>query len=446
MPVTTNKDSRSRTLISKPIVQDIIGGYKYIWCEGQEEVFAATIKHVHQDGARAIYGEITIEHEFEEFPKISGIRFNLLATRGRNEISKRIEDLHLPFEVNWTDLIEQVCSETIERVRLGEPVKEIQINSDDELLTPNFILEPFITEGIPTILFGEKGIRKSGLSLLFSACLNLPWYDNPLGFTTTKVQNKTLILDWETEEAAVKYEAQRLARGMQIPSFPLYYRRCGLPLADDLEQIQERIEKTNAKVIIIDSLGGAAGGELNKPDVALRFFSALRKLKITSFIIAQTSKNPETNKSTIFGSTYFQYYARSIFEIVRVGEDIGSDIMHVAIFHRAANLVKRHPAIGFSFTFSENGDAVTIKSEPVSVAALIDKLVKIPQKIIALLNTGPRTSDEIVNLLGSKRNTINQALYRLKDRNEVVKIDDEKWGLISRKYDDSDNGVTNSDK
>ncbi|MDD4874692.1 MAG: AAA family ATPase [Dehalococcoidales bacterium] len=435
-------DNNGLQVISKPIVEDIIGGYKFLWCEGKEQVFSAYLKHIYQNGGKAIYAEVTIEHEFEEFPKLANHRFNLLSTRARTDLTKRMEALQLPFEINWTDLVEQICTQTIDRLRLGEPVKTYWVDYQDEMEPPEYLLKPFILKGVPNVLFGEKGVRKSGLTLLIAACLGVPWTDNPLGLKVPIRPVKSLILDWETEFDIIKYEARRLQKGMNMPTFPINYRRCSLPLTEDLDQIQQHVADTEADILFIDSLGAAAGGELNKPDIALNFFSALRSLKKTSWIIAQTSKGEGTDKRSIFGSTYFTYYARSIFEITRSDSDFAGNEMHIGVFHRWCNLAKLNDPLGISVKFSETGDSVSMEKEELSIVDFMSK-VSTSQKIVEILKRSPKTTEELVNLTGLKRNTIDKAMERLRVKKQIIRSGDgEKWGLITRNYEPSDNHMT----
>ena len=69
------------------------------------------------------------------------------------------------------------------------------------------------------------------------------------------------MLDWETDESIFRYYISRLRKGMNIPICSLHYRRCTLPLISDLEAIQKHTETINANMIVVDSLGAAAGGE-----------------------------------------------------------------------------------------------------------------------------------------------------------------------------------------
>lgn len=407
--------------MSKPLITETIGGYDFLWEDERLQISIRRL-HIHKDGR--VVGELLITTTAQGFKSSilhPPTQINFTADRTRKELSNTLKEKYPQWE--WLTIIDQLAYKIQELTREGEPVKEIWTSEDAP--PPEYLLEPILIKGVPTVIFGEKGVAKSRLSILIATCLLLPWYDNPLGLIAPEKSLKTLILDWETEWDIVRYEAKRLQVGMNLPVFPIYYRRCNLPLADDIEQIQQHIEKTKAEVLIIDSLGAASGGELNKAEIALNFFTALRKLKKTSLIIAQTSKGDEGKKS-IFGSTFFTYYSRSIFELVKA-EDIGEDNMHIALFHRWCNVFKTHPPMGLAFHFNDTG--IKVESEPVSIREFLAK-IGVQQKVLEILKSGAMTTKEIMETLEISRNNADITLKRLRDKGRIVKVED-KWGLLS---------------
>lgn len=406
----------------KPEVSEIINGYIFNWPDEHLSIKVSRLS-VHKDGR--VTGEILITTDAEDFKSPilhPPTQINFTADRTRKELAKTLSEKYSDQQWDWIAIIDQLSFKIQELAREGEPVKEIWTYEDAPPL--EYLLEPILIRGMPTVIFGEKGSTKSRLAIIVATCLLLPWHDNPLELVVPERSIKALILDWETEWDIVRYEVKRLQLGMSLPDFPVFYRRCNLPLADDIEQIQQHIEKVKAEVLIIDSLGAAAGGELNKPEIALNFFSALRRLKRTSLIIAQTSKSEEGKKS-IFGSTYFTYYARSIFELCK-GEDIGGDDIHVALFHRWCNISKTHQPIGFNFHFEDNW--VTVEREPVSIREFLAK-IGTQQQIMELIKAGPLSTKEIMESLGISRANADKTLQRLRTKNKIVKVED-KWGLL----------------
>lgn len=399
-----------------PQITNKIDGFTFTWGDKSLTINVNRLD-VHKDGR--VTGELLITQG--KAILMPATQFNFSADRTRSGLVKNLAEKYK--DIDWATVIDQLSHHVQELAKAGEPVEELW--TSNEYIKPEYMLHPILFKKLPTVIFGEKGVRKSGLTIILAACLLLPWHDNPFGFTVPEKSVRTLILDWETEKEIALYEAQRIKRGMDLPDFPILYRRCHLPLADDLEQIQKHIEQQKAEVVIIDSLGAAAGGELNRPEIALNFFAALRKLKTTPLIIAQTSKSDEGKKS-IFGSTYFTYYARSIFELCR-GEEAG-DEMHVALFHKWCNLDKTQPPIGLCFHFNDKG--LSVVSEPVSYSQFKDKLNRYSQ-VKDYLMDGVKSTAEIMEALEITRGNADMIMKRMKEKGMVVKVDN-KWGLLSK--------------
>ena len=85
----------------------------------------------------------------------------------------------------------------------------------------------------------------------------------------------------ETDEDNINYTLNRLKRAQELPDFRLNYRRCYLPFADDLPEIQAMLEQTGARLLIVDSLAAAVGADLNPAEGATRFLTRdIRQLNI----------------------------------------------------------------------------------------------------------------------------------------------------------------------
>lgn len=334
----------------------------------------------------------------------------------------------LALDIEWKEVIDWCCYKVQELVWSGDPYDKV--STDEEAPAPEQLLQGIIYKGVQNIIFGEKGVSKSTLAYLLGMCVTLPWSDNPLGLTVPAESITTLVLDWETDRPIFGYYVSRLKKGMGIPVCSLYYRRCTLPLVDDIEAIQRHIEETGAELLIIDSLGAAAGGErgeLRGSESALLFNSALRKLKRTSLIIAQTRKGDDDRKKTIYGSTYFTYYARNIFELCRGTDDYG-DVQHLALFHRECNLGRKIPPIGLRAEYNDATGSIKIDREPVSIAEFSEK-VSVSMRILEALKGGAMTSKELTEALDVSRNAVDQALRRLRVNQKITDTGGKKWGL-----------------
>ena len=411
---------------TRPIVKELLNGYEFLWCEGDEWVITIKIiKVIESHGA--LYGEFSIEHEFKDRPTISGVRFNLTSQQARNTLTKRLVDSKIIPSLDWADIINQVCSETIKLQRQGEPVKELW--TSDELLPLEYLIEPILLKGIPTVIFGEKGVTKSTLSLVLYAMLTLPWHDNPLGLKAPDHSIKTLILDWEVSGGISQWNAKKLQEGMDLPPFSLYHRRCNRSLSDDLETILESITNMKVEVVIIDSLARAAGGELSKDtENANRFFTSLDKLNVSSLILAQTSKDREAKTKTIYGNALYTYYARSIFELCK-SQDIGDDEISVALFHRSSNLTRLQKPIGFRISF--NGAGTHIAREALDVQEFKAKLSG-QQLLLESLKEGKKDAKTLAAELQWEEASVRTLLSRLKKKGKVTSLGEGQWGLLAK--------------
>ena len=130
--------------MSKPFVTTMPGGYRFDWLEGAEETLRIDFTRLSEDTRRgAITSEISVTLDWmTQPPTLSGHRFNLLSTQGRNGLVKKLltKNDYLP----WDDIIEDTCAETIKLFRMGEPpvkISDIAIST-----TPKYRLYPILLE------------------------------------------------------------------------------------------------------------------------------------------------------------------------------------------------------------------------------------------------------------------------------------------------------------
>lgn len=406
--------------MSKPDIKDLINGYKFHWADEQLDILVSRCRVHNSDGR--VTGELLITSSIVDGKPIYPLTtFNFTSDTTRSRLIKTLNESYPKWE--WSEIINQLSLGIVERARAGEPVRELWTHED--VPKPEFLLEPILYKGLPTIIFGEKATLKSTTALAIYTCLILPWHDNPLGWIAPEKPIKTLLADYEVDYEVSQYNAKRLQQGMGLPSFPLFYRRCQIPLADDIEQIQKHMADIEAKAIIVDSLGPAVGGDLNKPEQALGFSTALRQLKCAALIIGQTSKEKEGKHKSVFGSTYFEYYARNIFELRKVQEE-GEDELDIALYNTHCNLGRKAKPMGFHISFNE----VSIKMERKAITAqeLIERMGT-QARILSLLKTGAISTQEITDALELKRNTVDVSLKRLREKQKITKVG-EKWGLL----------------
>ena len=417
--------------MSKPEFKESPAGYEYTWPEQSLRIGVSRIKQ-HKDGR--VTGWLMITALEDGHPVLlhqCDFNFNSTQTMATLVRTMREKTTKTTYESSdWNEIIEQLRYYTLERVRQGEPVLELTTD-DTDITPPTYLIDPILPESQPTVIFGEPGVGKSELSLLMYVCLILPWYDNPLSLEVPDRSIKTLLLDYETDDKRVKWRLKCLQLGMDLPPIGLHYRRCFIPLAEDLEHIQLALSETHAEVLIIDSLGAAAGGDLKEPSIANNFFNTLRRLNTTPLVIAQTSKEDKKTK-TIFGSYMFEYYSRSIWELKK-SQEVGADELDIALYHRKANESKLHRPLGFHLYYNENQTTVRAQNLRDVERFRTDMPIKI--RIVEELKHGPLTKEELAEELELTASSTSKNLTQLKNKGEVLQLPDHKWGLATKEPD-----------
>jgi len=383
-----------------------------------------------------VTGELTITTNTDK-PTIllPSTSFNFSADRTRTQQAKSITEKY-DLKVNWQEVFDFLGHKIQELARTGEDVSEVW--ASDEIVPVEWLLEPIIIKGQPNVIFGEKGVSKSTLAYICGAILCLPWDDNPLELKVCDYPVTSLVLDWERDKASFDYYLARFKRGMNSPAFRLFYRRCNLPLSEDIEPIAKKIEETGAQLLIIDSLGRAAGGQdvdLKGSSAADNFLRALRKLDITSLIIGQTSKpqfGDKRNSKSIFGSVFFTYYAGNVLELCHSEDDTG-DTKHLALFHRENNFTRKSAPIGLRMDFHEDG-GINVEREPVSIAEFSQK-VNTQSRVLDLLKSGAMEVKEIAETLDISQNSVRQSLSRLSRKGLIIKVG-KTYGLVADRQDE----------
>ena len=404
--------------ISKPIIEVKGGAYRFLWCEGEEWVYVATISRL-RENRHSLVGEITLEVAHEEAPVLSCVRFTLTSPRSRDTLAKRlgrVSDL-----VNWGELIDMVSTETIKEYRKGEPIS--WLGNIPEIKETEYQLFPILLKEEPNLIYGAGGVGKSYLAAYFAILVKYGM--DPLGLQPQ--QGNVLILDWETSGRELERRIFALKQGLVIlPGKDIAYRFCHQSLADDIVEIQQRVDETQASLVIVDSVGAACGAEPESAEVVLRYFSALRSLRVTTLSIDHI---PKEGKGP-FGSVYKFNAARSIFEI-KANQEAGENLLTVGLYHRKMNTGKLLKPMGFQFEFDQDEVGEVVRVNPADLAdipelagslALRDRIAK------ALGLMGNLSVAEISEQTDASQATVRTTLYRNKQK--FVRLGKDSWGLL----------------
>ena len=405
---------------SEPTITESIGRLVYEWSELALKVVAdriadsgtAELWFYHNNGT----GDVLLH----------ATKANLLSTTTMTSIAKRMTK-HSE-EVPWIPILTFISAKSMEYSRRGEPGVIIE-PSGEGAVHPGYYIEPFIMKGVPNIIYGDKGVNKTTSCLTMIGIIALGADDSSTGLVSVD-SAKVAMLDWQANKELTSYTVSRLVLGDTIPYFALPYLRCKQPLSDDIDRIANFLHDNQAQVVLIDSLGQAAGSDrydTSGKATALKFFEALRQLNLTSLIIAENAKGEEGKKS-IYGSVYFQYYARNIFELRGKQDELNEDEMHIVFFHHEANYSKKFQPLGFNLSYTES--TIKIVPESVSLSAFLERASQ-TKSLLEFLKGGAKSVTAIGKELKTNDNRTRSLLSQLKKRGLTTNLGSGMWGLLA---------------
>ncbi len=406
-----------------PKIDTTIGGYTFAWKDGV--MIRVSRLHVHNDGR--VTGELLISNKTKIIEPHT--IFNFSADRTRESLIKSLLNDHPNHE--WGIIIKQLCYHVQEKAREGEPVVELWTNQ--ELKPPNYLVYPLVMANQANVLFGPPESGKTQFALLLSLVMMLPWQDNPLGLKTGITPCHILWLDYEADRDTTLFNFARIVKGAGIPDCVLNYRRCRMPLADDVEAISKHIGKIGADTLIVDSVGKAAGGDLDKAESPVRFFEAIDQLKCTSLILAHTSKE-KGGRKTIYGSTFFEAYARSVWEM-RASPD--GETLNIGLWDNKANFRRKHDPMAFRLNYEP--ESITVSPQDIKTVEDFMVHLSISSRVMDALKSGSKSPKELKELLVDvEMPHLYVELSRLIKKKKLVKMGSGKevtYGLLSKNED-----------
>ena len=422
------KQSLLEKLSLEPIEIAIPSGVEYSY-PGYEHCPVIQLRHFHRDRNGNLLCELSAFCvDADIITPVVGVRWNLSSLTTRKQLANGIKDGFLDTSATWMEwdrLLADTALRALKFYRGGREVEDIW--PVEEIPQPAFLIDPVLPLHQPTILFGDGGSGKGHLAMTLALISQLPWGDNPLGLTPLEKPTNCLYLDYESDRGDFERILSGLCLGLGI-NIGVKRLPMGVPLADYTEQLGNRISEDNIGLLVVDSLGLAAGGNINDAEQAIRFYGALRQLEnITTLIIAHNSKDPLNKTKSVFGSVFFSNLARSVWE-VKKSQEPDSPEMAVSLKHKKFNRKQRLP-LGFRYTFDDESGAITVARQDLSNTELSGELPLYLQ-IKNLLLDGALTKSEIAEALGLTEAQIKQPLY--KHKGLFINIGGgQTWGVIA---------------
>jgi hypothetical protein len=372
-------------------------------------------------------------------PLIATRRINLFSDSAMRSFASSLK--YRFSSVKWPELLDHV-------VICGE---EFEVNSDAFLnlreLEPQeptqYLLERFVERGQHTLVHGQGGTAKSLLALAMAISVATGETIVP-GIAPFSIKANALYLDWETTSEDHRSRMQKLCGAIDIPEPDLFYRKMEGPLADYIDVIREKVLKDSIDLVVIDSVGLAAGGDVSETAVGLEYMRTVRAIPCA---ILSITHNPKDNASVI-GSVYFRNAPRYVFSLEKE-QETNLDEISIALLHTKSNNSKLFPARGFRVRYENEVDeygneyatAISYVREDVQASPTLSQKTTQRERIVGLLRAeGLQSYQQIAEHLNKSTDQIRPVMAReLKKPSPAWQKFDDKWGLLDR---NNQEGVT----
>ncbi len=319
-------------------------GYRYTWRQWALTILISRVS----ERSGNVMGELAvIMHREGKDRLLTRGTINLSSFESRARLAKRLERLATGPE--WNPVVETSCVKTEDFHRQGQPSESLEPTDLDRPAC--FVLNPLIYERNPTMVFGPGESGKSFWAL-FLACL-LASGGQSTDLAVAPDGHNVLYLDWELQAPEQRARVRQLRAGHPELTRSPMYRRMHVPLASCATELRRDLHAHDIGVIIIDSVGMATGGEMERSQDPVAFFNALGSFGVASLLIHHVPKAADDDKKrTPYGSVYYYNLSRSIWEMRLVAEP-ESDTRTLALFHYKNNLGRHLPPKGYTLKITD---------------------------------------------------------------------------------------------
>ncbi len=238
-------------------------------------------------------------------------KVNLMDINKRWHLAKHLTLLDA--KIRWEEMLTIVFTYVLNELLKREPLQRLNYS---EKIQNHYFMYPLLAEPF-TLIFAPGGSGKSYLALHISIVVQ-----NAISsfFDIEKAVN-VLYLDWETSREDIEKRFTKLA-ARYIEIKPPFYRNLAFPLKYEIDNITNDILENDIKLLIIDSVVPALGGNINDAAVVAEFFAMLKQLynlnSTRSLLLTHVSKSDkqnETGNASAIGSVYFENYPRLVWEL-----------------------------------------------------------------------------------------------------------------------------------
>ena len=289
-----------------------------------------------------------------------------------------------------------------------------------------YLIFPVIRENQASIFYADGGSGKSTMALCLAASLATGQsFIQGLNPTNTE-PIKTMYLDWEADEDDVGDMIDEVARGkgIEIPEGLILYKHMSGAFIDRVDGLVDTIVENNVKLIIVDSLVGSAGSDVNDAEAARQYFQAVRSLKVASIGITHTNR-----EGSLYGNRFFWNLSRQVYRIHSVIETESNPI--VGMFHEKANRSQLNAPMAWEIEYGDlqsEDNFIRYKAVDIQTIPELARFTGLREQIINVLKQGSMSAEQIANYTGANIQKVNSTLYQFKINFKLGQ--DNVWTLV----------------
>jgi hypothetical protein len=241
-----------------------------------------------------------------------------------------------------------------------------------------------------------------------------------LGFRVIE-HGHVLYLDFELDADEQHRRVRDLCAGMGIPvpKRLAYLSGVGIPPEAVFRKALAFVGEHGAKAVIIDSMGLAMQGDMEKGREVLafhgRYVNPLRRAGATPFIVDHEGKLQAGEKhkdKTPFGSAYKAWASRSVLQFVFEEYREEASELDVRVRQTKTNFGPKIDPVGVRFTFGEK--KVSMGTYDLPDEELLEEESKpVGERILAALRIEPYSVADLERLTGAAQGTLYNNLARL---------------------------------
>ena len=434
--------------LPEPVVTGDEDEFIFTWPTADDELRCLAIAVTNlRDSSGDVYAEFHVEWQSDiSSGRLFGNRkANLLGVKTVDVLAALLTSKNsTAFPLDLTKLVfEQVINRTLTAWRTGEPLR--WVHEASEVGAVSYAIEGILPADDSGVIYGKGDSKKGWLAVNIA----LNWATGGLIAGHIGVNNdgkpRVLYLDWEASERETYRRFQWMARGMGLEAVPksVAYQRMTRSITESIAELRRITRREKFGLIVVDSLGPAAGAKLVADETAVPAMNAIRRLSPSNrLIVAHISKGERrgynNDDTSIFGSVFFDNMARSTWKVQT--DTITPDDFLIGMFHTKVNTGRKATAgLGFRLLFDEQARSATLsKGDPDQHSAAMTAVTgSVRQRMIKALAHGSMTRKDLAELLEAKMGDIRQVLYQERHRaNPSFKEwDDKQVGLLAANDD-----------